>query len=111
MTGSPYNVKSGFWNAPSLVPTAANVSISGRVVREDGMGITNVRVTLEGGALTTPRIARTSSFGYFTFDDVESAHTYVISVSSKSYGFGQPSQTISVIDNVTDLIFQASWQN
>lgn len=111
LTGLPYNVKSGFWAPSPFIPTAANVSISGRVLREDGMGIGNVRVTLIGGTLTAPRIALTSSFGYFTFEDVETGQTYVVSVSSKRYGFGQPAQAFSVVDNVTDLVFQATWQN
>lgn len=109
--GGTYGVGNGFWFAAPLAPTAAGVSVSGRVVTENGAGIRNVRVLLSGGTLTTPRIALTSSFGYFAFDDVESGHTYIISVASKRYGFGQPAQAINVLDNVAEIIFAATWQN
>lgn len=109
-TGGAYTLKGGFWSA-FLAPSAAGVAVSGRVTQSSGIGLRNVRVTLNGGPLTTPRIAITSSLGYFTFDDVEVGETYVISVSSKQYGFGQPTQIISVVDNVTDLTFVSTWQN
>lgn len=85
-TGGSYGLRSGFWN-PILAPSAANVSISGRVERSDGAGIGNVRVSLSGGSLTAPRIAITNSFGYFTFDDIEAGQSVVITVTSKRYGF------------------------
>ncbi len=81
------------------------------MLTQDGRGIRNIYVVINGGALTTPRVALTSSFGYFAFDDIEVGQTYVISISSKRYGFAQPTQAISVIDNVNDLVFQASWEN
>ena len=109
-TGAPYALRGGFWN-PLAGPTAANVSISGRVLREDGLGIRNVRITITGGSLTSPRMALTSSFGHFTFDDIEAGQSYVVSVVSKRYGFAQSSQIINAVDNVNDLVFTSSWQN
>ena len=109
-TGAPYALRGGFWN-PLAGPTAANVSISGRVLREDGLGIRNVRVSITGGSLTSPRMALTSSFGHFTFDDIEAGQSYVVSVVSKRYGFAQSSQIINAVDNVNDLVFISSWQN
>ena len=109
-TGGTYSLRGGFWS-PGFAPSAANVSISGSVLREDGLGIRNVRVTINGGSLTTARTALTSSFGYFTFEDIEAGQTYIISVASKRYGFAQPSQAISVLDNITDLVFTSTWLN
>jgi len=109
-TGGAYAVRGGFWQ-PLVGPTAASVSISGRVLTDSGLGIRNVRVTINGNSLTSPRTALTSSMGYFTFDDIETGQTYVISIASKRYGFAQPSQIISVTDSVTELVFTSSWQN
>lgn len=109
-TGSPYAVRGGFWQ-PLAGPTAASVSISGRVLTDGGLGIRNVRVTLAGNSLTSPRTALTSSMGYFTFDNIDAGQTYVISIISKRYGFAQPSQIISVTDSVADLVFTSTWQN
>ena len=41
------------------VPTAADVSLSGRIVTATGQGIRNIRVTISGGSLTEPRTALT----------------------------------------------------
>lgn len=109
-TGGVYSARGGFWN-PMLGPTAANVSISGQVLRVDGAGIRNVFLTLTGGRLTTPKISRSSALGYFSFDDVEVGQTYVVTVSSKRFGFAMPSQTVSVTDSIFDLIFTSSWEN
>ncbi|MEO6393007.1 MAG: carboxypeptidase-like regulatory domain-containing protein [Pyrinomonadaceae bacterium] len=105
-----YGVNSGFWTL-LLAPTAADASITGRVVREDGLGLRNVVVTLMGGTLNAPRTVLTGSFGYFAFDEIEPGQIYLISVTSKRYGFAQPTQTIAVFGNVADLVFQASCQN
>ena len=85
-----------------LGPTAAMVSVSGRVTTPNGAGLRNARVTLtdvDGNV----RTATTSSFGFYQFDEVESGSTYIMSVSSRSYRFG--SRSVSVTDNVTDMDF------
>lgn len=109
-SGGAYSVRSGFWN-PIAGPTAANATISGRVLTENGFGIRNVRVMITSNSLTSPRTALTSSLGYFTFDDIEVGQTYIITVMSKRYGFALPSQVISVTDSISDIVFIASWQN
>lgn len=82
-------------------PTAASVSISGRVAVEGGRGLTNAIVTLtdQNGEVKT---ARTTSFGYFAFAGVEVGRTYIIQVRSKRYQF-QP-KVISVLDEISDLL-------
>ena len=108
--GGNYSARNGFWGAV-LAPTAAGASISGRVITENGNGIQNVIVTLIGGNLTTPRIVRTGSFGYFKFEDAEVGQVYVISVTSKRYGFFQSSQIVTLQEDLTDIVFQANWVN
>jgi hypothetical protein len=106
--GGVYSTRSGFW-ANTLAPTAATISISGRVLTLNGLGLTNAQVTLQGGRLTSPRISLTGGFGYFSFDGIEAGQTYVITVTSKRFGFAQSSQTVSAVDDVTDIDFQAGW--
>jgi len=78
-------VSSGFWNS-NFAPTAASVSISGRVLTTDGAGLRNAIVLLtdQSGALRT---ARTTTFGYYRFDGIEAGQTVVISVRSKLFQF------------------------
>ncbi|MGB5013911.1 MAG: hypothetical protein WBO68_07745 [Pyrinomonadaceae bacterium] len=89
-----------------LIPTSANVSVSGRISSAAGNGIKNVIVTLvspNGSVLTS----RTSTFGYFRFDEIAVGETYVISVNSKRYTFDPSSQILSVNEELTNIDFVA----
>lgn len=97
---SPFTARGGFWQS-DLVPTAALVSISGRVLTADGRGLRNAIVLLSGDGSGLVRIAKTSSFGYFLFDDVQAGQAYVVTVRSKRFQF-QP-RILNVFDAVTDL--------
>ena len=102
-SGVPFAVHSGFWSG-TLTPSAATVAVSGSVLTSDGRGIRNavVRMTDQNG---TSRIALTSSFGYFQFDDVEAGRNYVITVSSKRFQFAP--QVVSVQDELANIEFVA----
>jgi hypothetical protein len=93
-------------DGPNLSPTAAAVSLSGRVTDGFGTGIRGAIVTLEGSGLSEPRVAATSSFGYYSFDGI-STGTYMVTVSSKRYTFAAPSRMVTISDNVTDFDFTA----
>jgi len=109
--GGTYGARSGFWAANPLAPTAAGATIGGRVLGLRGESLQNVTVTLSGGTLLVPRTAHSSSFGYFKFEDVEVGQIYILTISSRRYGFGQNPRIISLLDNVTDVILQAEWEN
>ncbi len=83
-----------------FAPTAASVSVSGRVRTPNGRGLTNAIVTLTD-ASGNQRLARTTAFGYFHFEDVSAGETYIVEVSSKRYRFA--SQVLSINQDVTDL--------
>ncbi len=90
--------------ALNLGPTAASVTISGKV-RDGFRGISRARVVM-----TDPngniREARTNSFGNFHFTDVAAGQSYIFNVYSKQYQF--ESQLIIVNENITDLVFNAN---
>jgi Carboxypeptidase regulatory-like domain len=98
---SLFQLKSGFWQS-SLVPTASSVSISGRVLSFLGRGLMNASVSLTDSNGIT-RTARTSSFGYYRFNEIESGQIVIIAVKSKRYQY--QSQVISVDENLTEVNF------
>lgn len=104
-----YSIRGGFWSPNPVGPSAASVSIGGRVVDARGVGLRNITVILSGGNLLTPRTTLTSSLGYFTLDDVLVGETYFISVKNRKYSFQQPVQVVSLMDSISDIIFQAAW--
>lgn len=83
---------------------AAPANVGGRVVDSNGNGLSRVQVKISGGELSQPIFAVTNPFGYFNFE-VPAGQTYAVTVSSKSHNFSNPTQIISVNDNVTDITF------
>ena len=91
----------GFWS-PGFAPTAAGVSISGRVLASEGVGLGNAAIylTKQNGETLA---ARTSGFGFYRFDDVEAGQTVIITVTSRRYVFSP--RTLSLQENVADIDF------
>jgi len=81
-------------------PTAANASVSGRVVTTDGRGIRNVRVllTLQNGEVRT---VLSGSLGYYSFDEIEAGQTVVLSAMAKNFQFD--SQVINITENISNI--------
>ena len=82
--------------------TAAAVHVTGRVVTPDGRGIRNSIVILTDGE-GNRRVATTSSFGFYRFDEVEAGKTYVIGVQSKRYLF--TTRVVQILDTLADFDF------
>jgi len=86
-------------------PTAASVSIGGRVIVGKGRGLLNATIYLTDASGTT-RATRTSTFGYYRFDDVEAGQTVIVTVVSKRYQFAP--QVVNVTEEITNLDFDIS---
>ncbi len=98
---------SPFALAHSLAPTAAAVSIGGRVATTNGQGIHNAVLSLYSPDGTT-RTARTNPFGYYRFDDIPLGVYYILSVSSKRFTFTPESRGITPLDSISDADFVGS---
>lgn len=101
---SRFTIRGGFFTPAPFAPTAALAKISGRILTADGRGIRNVSITMTG-ADGMSRIAFSSSFGYFTFENVPVGAVYILSVRAKQFQFTQSSQAISVLEDMTDINF------
>jgi hypothetical protein len=95
--------------AELLAPTAAPVSLSGRVTDAYGRGIRNALITVEGGGMSEPRVAATGSFGYYDIDGL-SIGTYIVTVGAQRHTFTVPSRAVTMLDNVTGVDFVAEPQ-
>ncbi len=86
-----------------LAPTAASVSVGGRVLTSaGGRGLSGAIVTLTEQNGTT-RTTRTNPFGYYCFMEVEAGQTVIAAVTSKRHQF--ESQVLSVIADFSNLNF------
>lgn len=72
--------------ADEIVTGVVPATVSGRIVGQNGRGIANVSVTLVEQN-SNIRVARTSSFGYYSFTNLTPAQTITVSPSAKRYTF------------------------
>ncbi len=101
-TGNVTITSAGSVNSPQTVQVAfsviAPVAVSGRVLTSDGRGLRNATVSITNSSNVT-QFATTSSFGFFSFDNVAVGQTYTVRISSRLFRFG--TQTIQVNGNLT----------
>jgi hypothetical protein len=88
----------------SLVFTAANASVGGRVTRASGRGVANVNITLTD-TNGNKRETRTNPFGYYRFNDVPAGASYVVSAKTRNLSLNQSSKAINVGEDITDIDF------
>ncbi len=87
--------------AQPLAPTAAAVTVAGRVTTgKRGVAGARVSVTDSGGSTRT---ALTNSFGYYRFDALLAGNTYIFDVRAKRLTFA--SQVITITEETSDLNF------
>ena len=105
-TDATLSLRSGFWEFGSFAPTAAGVSLGGRVMSANGYPIGRARITLNnaGGMI---RHSITNPFGYYRFEDVPAGDTYLISVGHKIYQFGEPVRVVVANADDSDITFIA----
>ena len=95
---------SPFVVAENLAPSAANVSISGRVADANGNAVSSARISITNQNGETGSVA-TGSFGFYRFDEIPAGQTYVISAFHKRWQFN--SQVIFVSEDIQNADFTA----
>jgi hypothetical protein len=86
-------------------PTVASVALAGRVTSLSGNGLSGVTVRIQSTRDGQVRFSRTSSFGYYRFEDVPAGETYIVTASSKRFAFSP--RVIYLSDNLTEVNFVA----
>ncbi len=91
----------------AFVPTAAGVSVSGRVADAGGTPIRGAVLTISGGSLSAPRTLKTGTFGQYLFEGLPAGETYFLSVRAPKHSFAEPTRVVNLPDSVSDLDFIA----
>jgi hypothetical protein len=102
--GSPNAQATNGSFSASFAPTAASVSVSGRVTIASGRGIRNVMITMTDSAGNQRQI-QTTGFGYYRFDNVTAGEIVTISAKTRRYKFNQSSIVKTTNESVTDADF------
>ena len=92
-------------NGVAINPSAANVTIAGRVLAPGGMGLRNAQVLLTDGEGNT-RMTVTSSFGTYRFDEVAAGKGVILMVRSRRYTY-EP-KFLSVEESMKNVDFTPS---
>jgi fimbrial isopeptide formation D2 family protein len=111
LSQAPYQTSSN--EDPTVIeltagPSAGPATVGGRVIDASGRGISRATVTLVNASNGESRYAFTNSFGYFSFNNVQSGEFYVLTVSAARYTFPNGGTVAFQLEqNLTDLVFQA----
>ena len=97
---------SPFAIAKPLAPTSSSADVSGRILTADGRGINNTILTLSL-ADGLVRRTRSSSLGYYRFDNIDTGQTGVLSIHSKRFTFATPNRVISISNDLSYVDFIA----
>jgi hypothetical protein len=91
----------------SLAPSAAPVSLRGRVLGVNGRGVSRATVTIWDG-LGFSRTVVTNSLGSYRINDIPAGGFYFVTTSAKGYRFTP--QSLSLDDNLSgfDLFLESS---
>ncbi|MFN2501735.1 MAG: exo-alpha-sialidase [Pyrinomonadaceae bacterium] len=90
---------------PTGSPPVTNVTVSGRVTTPDGRGVRNAIVSITD-SLGVVRSVTTSSFGFYSFDEVRTGETHTIRVSSKRYRFA--ARVVQLVGELSEVNFVAA---
>jgi hypothetical protein len=104
--GGAFSLRSGFWTPDNFAPTAAAVTVGGRVTTAQGNGIRNARVTIQFSS-GEARSTLTGSLGFYSFSDIQAGDVYILTVSSKRFVFTQPTQAVTINEDRDDINFTA----
>lgn len=87
------------------IPTASEVSISGRVTDMSLIGIPRIELVLYPMNGDPPFVASSNAFGSYIFTEVPVGRSYLLTIRGKRAVFDPPSVVIAPIDNMTGLDF------
>lgn len=92
-----------------LAPTAAPVSLSGRVVSDTGKGMRGIGVSLQNANTGATMTAISNTQGHFNFDNLPAGDFYIVWVSdTRRYSFADSVRSFSLTDNLSGIYFVAT---
>jgi len=93
------------WTFSSLVPSASNGVVTGRIVDQAGNPVEGAVVRLEG---TQNRKFITDANGVYRFENVETGGFYLVTPSRANYSFNPATRSFSQLGETTNAAFGAT---
>jgi len=96
------------FTSEELIPTAANATVSGRVVDGNGRGVKGISLTLFNASNGQTAAAITNNFGFYGIDGVAVGTFYVLTANeSKRFFFANGQRSFTVNGDLSNLDFLA----
>jgi subtilisin family serine protease len=96
------------FTSEELVPTAGDVSITGRIIDWRGRGVRGVTLSLLDGGTGEVVYTVSNNFGYYSFSDVRVGSFYILTAnSSKRYNIVDNQRSFALHDSLSDINFYA----
>lgn len=109
LTASGANLTSiSFCFDQGLIPSAADVSISGRVLTASGRAVGGALITVTDASTGETFTALTSPFGYYTVEGLQAGGFYIATVAKKGVKFADNTRAVSLTDSLADMDFVAT---
>lgn len=97
------------FTSEALAPSAAQATVSGRIVNQYGRGVRGIYLSLLDASSGETVYAITNSFGFYTFVDVDVANFYVLTAySTKRVSIADPIRSFTLNDDLTGVDFIAN---
>lgn len=93
----------------NFAPTAASASINGRITYSNGFGARRVWVEIQNTSTGQIYRARTDGNGYYSQDGLVAGSTYIITPALRNNTFSPANATVTLDENINNLLFTASW--
>jgi hypothetical protein len=93
-----------FTNTQSTI-TAAPASVTGQVLTASGVPLRGINITLIDATTGVIRTTTTSSFGFYSFDNLPVDDFYQMMVTSKKYRFQNPVVTFTLTEDLAGVNF------
>lgn len=88
------------------LPSAAEVSLSGRVVSAEGFGIAKARLTILNTSSGETFSIPTNAFGFYKFEGLEVGN-YILTIEHKFFRFSESVKFIQASDTLAEVNFTA----
>jgi hypothetical protein len=91
-----------------LAPTAAGVTVQGKITKADGTPIRGAAVELFSNSTSTTLTGASQADGTYLFQNVPSGANYLVTPSKAGYEFSPNNRLVNLVGDVTDVDFSAA---
>lgn len=103
--GGDFHLIDGLWAIENPAVNSPFVQISGRIVRQHGVGIPKVQITITNQTTNLTYQVYSQAQGYYSFSGIPSGANYLITVSHNHFQFEPNSISLFISQDRSNVVF------